>query len=106
SGGIYAAQSIAPELPERGQQIIDGWNLVQSELAGSADGKIHARASRAVAGLQGFIERMAVLFSGIGPVPDAAQLLLLERNHDDWLDYRTALVVFTDVMRQRVAEKS
>jgi signal transduction histidine kinase len=106
SGGIYAAQSIALELPERGQDIIDGWNRVQSQLSAVADEDIRKRAARATAGLPAFLDYTATLFSGIGPVPTAEQLVVLERNHDDWLDYRTALVIFTDILRQRVAERS
>src|SRR3546814_13332251 len=49
---------------------------------------------------------MSALFSVIGPVPTPEELVLLERNHDEWLDYRTALILFTEAMRQRVAENS
>src|SRR3546814_2785691 len=106
SGGIYAAQSIAFELPERGSRIIDGWNRVQSRLSGVADKEIQQRAAHAVAGLPAFLESMGALLSVIGPVPTAEELVLLERNHDNWLAYRPALVLFNEIMRQRVAEHS
>src|SRR3546814_6058368 len=34
SGGIYAAQSIAFEVPERGSRIIEGWNKVKIACRG------------------------------------------------------------------------
>src|SRR3546814_7591987 len=103
SGGIYAAQSIAFELPERGSRIIDGWNRVQSRLSGVADKEIQQRAAHAVAGLPAFLESMGALLSVIGPVPTAEELVLLERTHDNWPHYRTAPVTFNEIMRQRVA---
>ena len=106
SGGIYAAQSIAYELPDLGSRIIDGWNRVRSRLSDIADQQTTQRAARAVAGLPDFLARTHALFSSIGPAPRPEELLLLERNHDEWLDYRTALTVFTEAMRQRVAAKS
>src|SRR3546814_5712026 len=59
SGGIYAAQSIAFEVPERGSRIIEGWNKVQNRLSGMADEEIQQRAARAIAGLPAFLERMS-----------------------------------------------
>ena len=106
SGGIYAAQSIAYELPDLGSRIIDGWNRVHSRLSDIADAQTAQRAARAVVGLPAFLERTHALFSSIGPMPTPEELVLLERNHDEWLDYRTALTVFTEAMRQRVAENS
>ncbi len=106
SGGIYAAQSIAFELPDYGERIIEGWNKVQSRLSDFTDEETKHRAADAVAGLPAFLKRAEKLFAEIGPVPNPEELVLLERNHDEWLDYRTALTIFTDTVRQRVAEHS
>src|SRR3546814_8107197 len=83
SGGIYAAQSIAFEVPERGSRIIEGWNKVQNRLSGLADEEIQQRAARAIAGLPAFLERMSALFSVIGPVPTPEELVLLERRSEE-----------------------
>jgi signal transduction histidine kinase len=106
SGGIYAAQSIAYELPDLGSRIIEGWARVQDQLSDIADVPTAQRATWAVGGLPDFLERTRALFSTIGPVPTPEELLVLERNHDEWLDYRTALTIFSETMRKRVAEKS
>lgn len=106
SGGIYAAQSIAFELPELGESIIDSWNRVDRRLSDISDEETKRRAEVAIASLPAFLEKTRQLFSETGPVPTPEELLLLERNHDEWLDYRTALTIFTETMRRRVAEKS
>jgi len=106
SGGIYAAQSIAYELPDFGKRLISGWNRVESRLSTFSDDDTRQRAAHAVAGLPAFLERTRGLFEEIGPVPTPDELLLLERNHDEWLDYRTALTIFAETVRNRVAEHS
>ncbi|GAB4369112.1 MAG: hypothetical protein Kow00114_28740 [Kiloniellaceae bacterium] len=106
SGGIYAAQSIAYELPDFGKRLISGWNRVESRLSDFSDDETRRRAAHAIAGLPAFLERTRALFEEIGPVPTPEELVLLERNHDEWLDYRTALTIFTDAVRSRVAEHS
>ena len=106
SGQIYAAQSIAYELPELGARIIASWQQVDRRLSGISDTETKRRAEQAIAGLPAFLEKTRGLFENIGPVPNADELLLLERNHDEWLDYRTALTVFTETIRRRVAEKA
>jgi signal transduction histidine kinase len=106
SGGIYAAQSIAYELPDFGKRLIAGWNRVESRLSNFSDDEARQRAAHAVAGLSAFLERTRALFEEIGPVPTPDELLLLERNHDEWLDYRTALTIFAEAVRNRVAEHS
>jgi signal transduction histidine kinase len=106
SGGIYAAQSIAFELPGYGERIIDSWNRVQSRLSDFTDDETKQRAATAVAELPAFLKRAEKLFAETGPVPTPEELVRLERNHDEWLDYRTALAIFTDTVRQRVAEHS
>ncbi len=106
SGGIYAAQSIAFELPELGDRIIASWNRVDRRLSDITDEDTKQRAETAISGLPVFLEKTRLLFEEIGPVPSPDELKLLERNHDEWLDYRTALTIFTETMRRRVAEKS
>ncbi len=106
SGGIYAAQSIAFELPDRGQSIIAGWNRVHQRLSDFSDEETKKRAAAAVEDLPAFLEKTRRLFEEIGPVPTPDELLLLERNHNEWLDYRTALSIFTETVRTRVAEHS
>ena len=106
SGNIYAAQSIAFELPALGDRIIDSWTRVHRRLSDFSDEETKKRAAQAVAGLPNFLKRTERLFSEIGPVPNPLELAVLERNHDEWLDYRTALMIFTDAVRQRVAENS
>ncbi|MEQ8354377.1 MAG: ATP-binding protein [Kiloniellaceae bacterium] len=106
SGGIYAAQSISFELPELGSSIVGSWTRVHRRLSNFSDEETKQRAATAVAGLPKFLKKTEALFSNIGPVPSPAELLLLERNHDEWLDYRTALTIFTDAVRKRVAENS
>src|SRR3546814_3795033 len=51
SGGIYAAQSIAFEVPERGSRHIEGWDKVKNRLTGLADEGLKQRAARGIAGL-------------------------------------------------------
>jgi len=106
SGGIYAAQSIAYELPDLGKRIIASWTRVHQRLSDFSDDETKRRAATAVAGLPDFLEKTRKLFGETGPVPTANELLLLERNHDEWLDYRTALILFTETVRRRVAENS
>jgi len=106
SGGIYAAQSIAYKLPERGKRIIAGWTQVHQRLSDFSDEETKQQAAEAVARLPAFLEETRQLFEKTGPVPTPDELLLLERNHDEWLDYRTALIRFTEVVRERVAENS
>src|SRR3546814_15985234 len=106
SGGIYAAQSIAFEVPERGSRIIEDWNKVQNRLSGLADEEIQQRAARAIAGLPAFLERMSALLSVIGPVPTPEELVLLERNHDAWLDYTPPPNRFTTAKRHSTAANS
>jgi len=106
SGGIYAAQSIAYKLPERGKRIIAGWTQVHQRLSDFSDEETKQQAAEAVARLPAFLEKTRQLFEKTGPVPTPDELLLLERNHDEWLDYRTALIRFTEVVRERVAENS
>src|SRR3546814_10884871 len=104
SGGIYAAQSIAFEVPERGSRIIEGWNKVQNRLSGLAAEEIQQRAARAIAGLPAFLERMSALFSVIGPVPTPEELVLPERNHAEWLGYPHSLILFPEAMSHGIAE--
>nr|WP_193370193.1 ATP-binding protein [Pelagibius marinus] len=106
SGGIYAAQSISFELPELGDRLINGWNSVENRLSMLSDEKTRKRAAEAIDGLPAFLEKTSKLFAEIGPVPTRDELKLLERNHDEWLDYRTSLIIFTDVVRKRVAARS
>jgi len=106
SGGIYAAQSIAYELPGLGNRIIEGWGLVDERLSDFSDEQTKRRAAVAIKGLPAFLEKTRRLFEQTGPLPTAEELDRLERNHDEWLDYRSALNVFTDTVRRRVAEHS
>ncbi|NIA70211.1 HAMP domain-containing protein [Pelagibius litoralis] len=106
SGGVYAAQSIAYELPGLGNRIIEHWGLVDERLSDFSDEQTKARAAKAIKGLPAFLERTRLLFEVTEPVPSPAELARLERNHDEWLDYRGALSVFTDTVRKRVAEHS
>jgi signal transduction histidine kinase len=106
SGGIYAAQSIAYELPDLGDRIIASWNRVHRRLSDFSDDETKRKAATAIAGLPAFLAKTERLFEETGPVPTPGELILLERNHDEWLDYRTALAVFTDIVRQRVSENS
>ncbi len=106
SGGIYAAQSISFELPELGQRLIDGWKSVEDRLSMLSDEKTRKRAARAIDGLPTFLEKTSKLFAEIGPVPNRDELKVLEYNHDEWLDYRTSLIMFTDAVRKRVAARS
>src|SRR3546814_12883939 len=101
-GVSHASKSSACGVRACGSRIIGGGTNVQNRLSGLADEEIQQRAARAIAGLPAFLERMSALFSVIGPVPTPEELVLLERNHDEWLDYRTALILFTEAMRQRV----
>ena len=106
SGGIYAAQSIAYELPGLGSRIIEDWGLVDERLSDFSDEQTKRRAAVAIKGLPAFLEKTRRLFEETGPLPTAEELGRLERNHDEWLDYRSALNVFTDTVRRRVAEHS
>ncbi len=106
SGGIYAAQSIAYELPRLGDRIIESWRLVDRRLSEYSDEQAKRRAAAAIRDLPEFLKRTEQLFEITGPVPTQEELKRLERNHDEWLDYRSALNVFTDTVRIRVAENS
>jgi signal transduction histidine kinase len=106
SGRIYAAQSIAYELPDLGTSIIASWNRVHRRLSDFSDDATKQRAAQAVRGLPDFLERTRRLFEETGPVPTEQELALLERNHDEWVDFRSALTVFTETVRKRVAEHS
>jgi signal transduction histidine kinase len=106
SGGIYAAQSIAYELPDLGTRIIASWNRVHRRLSDFSDEEAKQRAANSIRGLPDFLEKTRKLFEETGPVPNPQELLLLERNHDEWLDYRSSLTVFTETVRRRVAENS
>ena len=106
SGGIYAAQSIAYELPSLGNRIVEHWSLVDRRLSDFSDEQTKARAAKAISGLPSFLEKTRLLFEATGPLPSPSELAQLERNHDEWLDYRGALNVFTETVRLRVAEHS
>src|SRR3546814_16479993 len=105
-GVSHASKSSACGVRACGSRIIGGGTNVQNRLSGLADEEIQQRAARAIAGLPAFLERLSALFSGIGPVPTPEELVLLERNPDEWLDYRTALILFPEAIRQRVTENS
>ena len=106
SGGIYAAQSIAYELPRLGKRIVESWGLVDQRLSDYSDEQTKKRAAAAIRDLPDFLKRTEELFEATGPVPTKAELKRLEKNHDEWLDFRGALTVFTDTVRIRVAEHS
>jgi signal transduction histidine kinase len=101
-GGIYAAPNIAHELRKLGISIIDSFNGVRSGLGAYVDAESAQRAEKAVAALPEFLERTRELFLKTSTSPTDAERARLEHHHDEWLDIRPALSVFTEAVRQGV----
>jgi signal transduction histidine kinase len=100
-GGIYAAPNIAHELRKLGISIMESFDDVRS-LGAFADVESTNRAGKAVAALPEFLERTRELFLRTSTSPTDAERETLERHHDEWLDIRPALSVFTEAVRHRV----
>ena len=103
-GGIYAAPSIANELPKLGTRITSSWDDVRTRLIDHADAETTRRAEAAIAALPGFIDETRALFLRTTTAPSDAERMRLERHHDKWLDIRPSLTVYTESARQHVAE--
>jgi signal transduction histidine kinase len=101
-GGIYAAPNIAHELRKLGISIMESFEDVRSSLGAFADVESTNRAEKAVAALPEFLERTRELFLRTSTSPTDAEREKLERHHDEWLDIRPALSVFTEAVRHRV----
>src|SRR5690349_20651540 len=101
-GGIYAAPNIAHELRRRGIGIVESFEHVRNRLGEFADAETTQRAERAIAMVPEFLERTRLLFKETSTTPTEAERQRLERNHDEWLEIRPALTLFTEDVRGRV----
>jgi signal transduction histidine kinase len=101
-GGIYAAPNIAHELRKLGTGIVDSFGHVRSRLGDYSDAESTQRADQAVAALPAFLEKTRKLFLATSTSPTEAERLRLEEHHDEWLEIRPALSVFTEVVRHRL----
>jgi signal transduction histidine kinase len=101
-GGIYAAPNIAHELRKLGFSIVDSFGHVRNRLGEYADAETAQRAEQAIAALPEFLERTRRLLLDTSTSPTETERERLERNHDEWLDIRPALTMFTEDVRERV----
>ena len=105
-GGIYAAPNIAHEIPKLGGRIITSWQHVRNNLVDYLDAEATLRADEAMVSLSPFLERTQKLFAATHPEPTKPEQRQLELHHDDWLDIRPALSLFTEKVRERVTERA
>jgi signal transduction histidine kinase len=103
-GGIYAAPNIAHEVPRLGVSIVDSFGHVRNQLDPYERVESTERAERAIAALPEFLEKTRELFLETSTAPDDAERVRLERHHDEWLDIRPALSLFTEEVRERVRD--
>ena len=104
-GGIYAAPNIANELPRLSRRIIERWQAVNTLLPDYADERTRQRASRAIAALPDFMDENEGAVRSNASGADRSRRELLFRHHDEWLDIRPGLNIFTDSVRKRVTER-
>ncbi|HZH26513.1 MAG TPA: ATP-binding protein [Azospirillaceae bacterium] len=105
-GGIYAAPNIAHEIPKLGNRIITSWQHVRTGLTDYLDEDATPRADAAIAALPGFLERTQQVFAATHPEPTETERQRLEQHHDEWLDIRPALTLFTEEVRERVTRRA
>ncbi|HEX2114650.1 MAG TPA: ATP-binding protein [Alphaproteobacteria bacterium] len=105
-GGIYAAPNIAHELRKLGVSIVASFEEVRRRLGEYSDFESTERAETAIRELPEFLEKTRQIFLETGTSPTEKERERLELHHDDWLEIRPALSIFTEAVRERVREKA
>ena len=105
-GGIYAAPNIAHELRKLGVGIVASFEEVRHRLGESSELESTERAEAAIRALPEFLEKTRKIFLATSTSPSEKERARLEDHHDEWLEIRPSLSVFTEAVRERVREKA
>jgi signal transduction histidine kinase len=105
-GGIYAAPNIAHELRKLGVSIVASFEEVRHRLGENSELDSTERAEAAIRALPEFLEKTRKIFLETSTSPSERERGRLEEHHDEWLEIRPALTVFTEAVRERVREKA